>query len=69
MAANQLNNEMLTTIKKIIPATTKTITSRHKKPWYDEDINKPKKDHEKQRKEMDQVQEGPTLEDIQKAMK
>ena len=32
MAANQLNNEMLKTIEKIYPATTKTITNRHKKP-------------------------------------
>ena len=32
MAANQLNNEMFKTIKKIAPATTKTITSRHKNP-------------------------------------
>ena len=37
-AAKQLNNEMLKTIDKIAPATTKAITSRHKKPWYDEDL-------------------------------
>ena len=33
MAGKQLNNEMLKTIDKIAPATTKAITSRHKKPW------------------------------------
>ena len=37
-AAEQLNNGMLKTIDKIAPATTKTITSRHNKPWYDEDL-------------------------------
>ena len=37
-ASKQLNNEMLKTIDKIAPATTKAITSRHKKPWYDEDL-------------------------------
>ena len=30
-AAKQLNNQMLKTINKIAPATTKAITSRHKK--------------------------------------
>ena len=43
MAANQLNNEILKTIKKIAPATTKSITSRHKKPWYDEDLKNKRK--------------------------
>ena len=38
MATQQLNNKMLKTIEKIAPATTKTITGRHKKPWYDEDL-------------------------------
>ena len=37
-AAKQLNNEMLKTIEKIVAATTKTITSRNKKPCYDEDL-------------------------------
>ena len=37
-ASEQLNNEMFKTIDKIAPATTKTITSRHKKPWYVEDL-------------------------------
>ena len=31
-AAKQLNNEMLKTIDKIAPATTKAIISRHKNP-------------------------------------
>ena len=53
MAANQLNNERLKTIEKIAPATTKTINSRYKKPWDDEDLKNPKKDHGKQNKEMD----------------
>ena len=67
-AANKLNKEMLRTIKKIAPATTKTITSRHKKPWYNEDL-KTKTDHEKQRIEMNQIQRRLTLESIQKGMK
>ena len=35
---NNSNNEMIKTMDKIDPATTKAITSRHKKPWYDEDL-------------------------------
>ena len=69
MAANELINEILKTIEKLTLATTKTITSRHKKPWYDEDLKKTKKNHEKQRKEMDQIQGRPTVEGIQKGMK
>ena len=42
-ATNQLNNEMLRTIEKIAPATTETITSRHKKTWYDEDLKNQRK--------------------------
>ena len=38
MATEQLNNEMLKTIEKTALASTKTITSRHKKPWYDEGL-------------------------------
>ena len=51
MAANQLRNEMFKIIEKIATVTTKTITSRHKKPWYDENL---KNHHDKQRKKMDQ---------------
>ena len=43
MAANQLNNEMLKNIEKTAPVTTKTINSRHKKLWYDEDLKNQRK--------------------------
>ena len=39
----ELNNEMFKTIEKIAPVTTKTITSRHKKPRYDEDLKNQRK--------------------------
>ena len=65
----QPTNEMLQTIKKIALASTKTITNRHKKSWYDEDFKNQRKIMKKQRKEMDQIQGGPTLEGIQKEMK
>ena len=68
MAANQLNNEILKTIENISLATTKTITSRHKTPWYDEDQKNQRKTM-KNRKEMNQIQRGPTLEGIQKGTK
>ena len=69
MAAKQLTNEMLKTIDKIAPATTKAITSRYKYPRMMKTKKKSKKDHEEQRKEMDQIQGRSTLEDIQKRMK
>ena len=69
MAAKQLSNEMLKTINKIAPATTKAITSRHKNPGTKQDLKKTKKDHEKQRKETDQIEGRSTLEGIQKRTK
>ena len=43
MAVNKHNNKMVKSIEKIAPATTKTITSRYKEPWYDKDLKNKRK--------------------------
>ena len=37
-ATDQLNTEILQTIDKITPKQVKKITSRIRKPWYDDDL-------------------------------
>ena len=65
-ATNQLNSEILRTMDKIVPQQFKKITSRIKKPWYDNYLKTPKANSEKQGKKMAEIQGTITLEGIQK---
>ena len=68
-ATNQLNSEILRTLDKIAPQQIKKITSRIKKPWYNNDPKHQRQIVKKQGKKMAQVQGTTTLEGIQKGKK
>ena len=54
-ATDQLNTEILRTMDKIAPKQAKKITSRIRKPCYDDDLKTTKADSEKHRKKMAQI--------------
>ena len=68
-ATNQFNSEILRTMDKIAPQRFKKITSRIKKPWYDNRSKTPKANSEKQGKNVAEIQGTITLEGIQKGKK